>query len=57
MGRYSRRSCLEVNQNFRRWMSEADFSKGAASWNLPRSVTEEVVFVAYFVTESDLEKL
>ncbi len=54
---YSRRSCSEVNQNFQRLISETDFSKEAFSWNLSPAATENLVFVAYFVTESDLARL
>ena len=54
---YSRRSCSEVKQKFQCLMSETDFSKEASRWNLPQSVTENLVFVAYFVTESYLAKL
>lgn len=51
---YSRRSCSEVNQKFHRLMAETNFSKEASGWNLPSTVIEDLVFVAYFVTESDL---
>src|SRR5260370_150970 len=54
---YSHRSCSEVKQNFQRLISETDFSKEASSWNLSPAATENLVFVAYFVTESDLARL
>jgi hypothetical protein len=54
---YSRRSCSEVKQDFHRLISKTDFSKEASGWNLPPAATENLVFVAYFVTESDLARL
>lgn len=54
---YSHRSCSEVDQKFHRLMSETDFGKEASGWNLPSDATENLVFVAYFVTQSDLVKL
>jgi hypothetical protein len=46
-----------VKQNFQRLISETDFTKEASSWNLSPAATENLVFVAYFVTESDLARL
>jgi hypothetical protein len=54
---YSRRSCSELKQNFQRLISETDFTKEASFWNLSHAATENLVFVAYFVTESDLARL
>jgi hypothetical protein len=54
---YSRRSCSEVKQNFQRLMSKTDFSKEASGWNLPPAVIENLVFVAYFITELELARL
>jgi hypothetical protein len=54
---FSLRSCSEVKQNFQRIISEVDFAKEAMSWNLSPVAIENVVFVAYFVTESDLARL
>ena len=54
---YSRRSCSEVKATFQRLISETDFSKEASGWSLPNSATKNLVFVAYFVTESDLADL
>ena len=51
---YSRRSCSEVKANFHRLISRTDFSKEALGWNLPPALTGSLVFVAYFVKESDL---
>ncbi len=54
---YCRRSCSEVRENFARVMSKTDFSKEALGWNLPPSVTRNLVFVAYFITEMELAEL
>ena len=54
---YSRRSCSEVKQNFERLMSETDFNKEVSSCNLSSTTTDNLVFVAYFVTESALARL
>ena len=54
---YSRRSCSEVKQNFERLVSQKDFTKEASGWSLPPTAAENLVFVAYFVTESDLARL
>ena len=52
---YSHRSCTEVLEKFRRRLSETDFRKEAAQWPLPINPADDLVFVAYFVTETDLE--
>jgi hypothetical protein len=54
---YSHRSCAEVLDAFRRRVSEADFAKEAAGWPAPIDPIKHLVFVAYFVTESDLAEL
>ena len=54
---YSRRSCSEVKQNFERLMSETDFNKEVSSCNLSSTTTDNLDFVAYFVTESALARL
>jgi hypothetical protein len=54
---YSRRSCSEMKGTFQRLISKTDFRKEALGWNLPHSFTGSLVFVAYFVTESDLAEL
>jgi hypothetical protein len=54
---YCRRSCYEVRENFERLLSKTDFSKEAMSWNLLPSTTQNLVFVAYFVTEAELAEL
>ena len=51
---YSRRSCLEVLQGFRRLIQNTDFTKEAAGWFLQIDPSKALVFVAYFVTEADL---
>ncbi len=53
---YSRRSCSEVKENFQRLISETDFSKETSGWNLSSASIKDLVFVAYFVTESDLRE-
>ncbi|MGA9526665.1 MAG: hypothetical protein WBS24_00980 [Terriglobales bacterium] len=54
---YSRRSCLEVLEEFQKRLSETDFSKGAAKWRLPINFADDLVFVAYFVTETELAEI
>jgi len=54
---YSRRSCSEVRESFQRLISKTDFSKEASGWNLSVDAIRDLVFVAYFVTESDLARL
>jgi hypothetical protein len=39
-------------ENFERLVSKTDFNKEAMGWNLPHTVTWNLVFVAYFVTEA-----
>jgi hypothetical protein len=51
---YCHRSCSEVKENFQRLMLATDFSKEASAWGLQSVHTENLVFVAYFVTERDL---
>jgi hypothetical protein len=50
---YCRRSCTEVLQRFQHLMSETDFRKEASNWNVQIDPIENLVFVAYFVQESD----
>lgn len=54
---YSRRSCAEVLQKFRRLVSETDFQKEASSWRVAIDPTRDLVFVAYFVLEPDVASL
>jgi hypothetical protein len=54
---YSRRSCSEVRENFQRLIFQTDFRKEALEWNFPPAFTGSLVFVAYFITESDLAEL
>jgi hypothetical protein len=52
---YCHRSCSEVLSGFRRLVSATDFVKEASSWpSVQIDPTKSLVFVAYFVTESDL---
>lgn len=54
---YCLRSCSEVRGNFERLVSKTDFSKEAMGWNLAPTATQNLVFVAYFVTEAGLAGL
>jgi len=54
---YCRRSCSEVREKFERLISSTDFRKEASAWGFGDSVTNNLVFVAYFVTETDLANL
>lgn len=54
---YSRRSCTEVLENFRKRVSETDFAKEALAWRLPIDDQGDLVFVAYFITETELAEL
>lgn len=53
---YSRRSCSEVLHKFQHLISVTDFTKEASDWPLPLDPTNNLVFVAYFVTETDIAK-
>ena len=50
---YSRRSCAQVMRRFQHLMSETDFGKEALSWPVPIDPVKNLVFVAYFVRETD----
>ena len=54
---YSQRSCAEVLSKFQDLVGKTDFAKEAASWHLGASALESLVFVAYFVTESEFLQL
>ena len=54
---YSHRSCAEVLSHFQKRIAETDFAKEAASWPLPIQHDQDLVFVAYFVTEADLAEI
>jgi hypothetical protein len=55
---YSHRSCLEVLDNFQHLVSATDFGKEASAWaSLHIDPTKNLVFVAYFVTERELDEL
>jgi hypothetical protein len=55
---YSRRSCAEVLQRFLYLMSETDFGEEASSWNdVQIDPMKDLVFVAYFVRETDWSRL
>ncbi|MGC2257001.1 MAG: hypothetical protein WA594_01770 [Candidatus Sulfotelmatobacter sp.] len=56
-GDYSRRSCSEVLTKFQRLMSITDFTKEASSRPVQIDPAQSLVFVAYFVTESELAEL
>jgi hypothetical protein len=52
---YSHRSCSEVLNRFQNLVSATDFKKETSSWpSVQIDSTRSLVFVAYFVTESDL---
>jgi hypothetical protein len=54
---YSRRSCAEVLGRFQHLLSSTDFRKEAASWPSEQiDSAKSLVFVAYFVKESDLAR-
>jgi len=50
---YSRRSCTEVLRRFQYLMSKTDFAKEASNWSLQIDATKYLVFVAYFVRETE----
>jgi hypothetical protein len=50
---YSRRSCAEVLQRFQYLMLATDFAKEAASWTVQIDPIRNLVFVAYFVGETE----
>jgi hypothetical protein len=54
---YSHRSCSEVLNKFQHLMSATDFTKEASSWPFQIDPAKSLVFVAYFVTESELAEL
>jgi hypothetical protein len=62
---YSRRSCQEVLNGFRRLMARTDFAKEVANWRgdlkaeLARGldVTSILAFVAYFISEAEADRL
>lgn len=54
---YSLRSCTEVLEGFQQRLSETDFRKEAAHWPLSINPSDDLVFVAYFVTESNLAEI
>jgi hypothetical protein len=54
---YRRRSCSEVREKFERLISSTDFRKEASAWGLGDAAADRLVFVAYFVTESELTDL
>lgn len=54
---YSHRSCSEVLQSFRRLVPNTDCHKESANWTLPIDPITNLVFVAYFVSETDWVRL
>src|SRR5256885_4730309 len=54
---YSRRSCAEVLQRFQYLMSKTDFGNEASSWPVEIDPIRNLVFVAYFVRETEWPSL
>ena len=54
---YSYRSCREVLEKFRKRVAETNFAKEAETWQLPVNAVNDLVFVAYFVTEAGLAEI
>jgi hypothetical protein len=55
---YCQRSCSEVLEEFQRLVSNTDFTKETSNWPLVQiEPTKSLVFVAYFVTATDLADL
>ncbi len=55
---YCHRSCSEVLNRFQHLASVTDFNKEASSWpSVQIDPTKSLVFVAHFVTESELAEL
>jgi hypothetical protein len=55
---YCHRSCSEVLNRFQHLAYSTDFKKEASSWpSVQIDPTKDLVFVGYFVTESDLAEL
>jgi hypothetical protein len=55
---YSHRSCSEVLHRFEELTSATDFGKETSSWpSLRIDPARHLVFVAYFVTETELSEL
>jgi hypothetical protein len=54
---YSQRSCSEVLQAFRRLVSDTDFRRESAKWPVQIDPETNLVFVAYFVSETDWARL
>jgi hypothetical protein len=55
---YSERSCSEVLKGFQHLLANTDFRKEASGWpSIPIDPDKHLVFVAYFVTETDLADL
>ena len=54
---YCRRSCKEVLQEFQKSLSKTDFAKEALNFSFPIDPIKTLVFVAYFVSQTDLSRL
>lgn len=54
---YAHRSCSEVLDAFRRLLSDTDFRKEASNWSVQINPARDLVFVAYFVRESEWASL
>jgi hypothetical protein len=55
--KYCHRSCAEVLEKFRTRLLETDFTTEAAQWPAPIDPVEDLVFVADFITETDLAEI
>src|SRR5437867_973546 len=51
---YCRRSCSEVLERFHQRIANTDFTKEGLRWPVHIDPVKDLVFVAYFVSESDL---
>lgn len=55
---YSQRSCAEVLTRFQHLVSTTDFAREASSWtSVQIDPTKHLVFVAYFLRETDVARL
>ena len=50
---YSRRSCAEVLKRFQHLVSETNFAEEASHWPLQIDSVRSLVFVAYFIRETE----
>jgi phage terminase large subunit len=54
---YCHRSCSEVLNRFQELVSATDFTKEASNWPFQIDPTKSLVFVAYFVAETELAEI